>query len=245
MGRFASFHRNWHVHSSHPTVGVGDARGLLAPPAPLGDFRGCPEDEDDGPLADETEPSAGRLVRIALVAPAPDRKALAAMRCFERIAGRQWGLACHCLEIGAAPGREAGRENCSGIDCLVVFAGGLHVLGDRSDLGDALAWGDRRRRGGRRVKLRVAASRPHPVVDGLRPFTAVCTIPTAAARPTAAAGPDDDCVLAGAADVVCPVAWAGRGRGRVFQAAFGSAADFQNPDFLELLQNALRWATGG
>ena len=85
----------------------------------------------------------------------------------------------------------------------------------------------------------VAAAARHPILSGVRPFTAHVALGQAgrlAAATTAL-------LIGGRGDRAAPLAWTREDRGgRIFATILGAAEDFAAPEFLRLIANAVAWA---
>jgi hypothetical protein len=86
-----------------------------------------------------------------------------------------------------------------------------------------------------RVEIESAA-RWHPVLEGVEPFVSRLDAPEGDGVP-------EDAMLllvGGSSGTVQPVAWLRRS-GRAFHTRLGSVVDFQQPNFIRLLGNAVAW----
>mgnify|MGYP001012297400 FL=1 len=179
-------------------------------------------------------------VRVRMVSDPRDRFASDALDAFEPIVARQGHL-----EYERAEFRAAFQSECVGVDCAVVFARGIHVLargvdfepdGVMEDGGDGA--------GEAAVPERIVPAAPwHPVLDRICSFEAHPPSRRFAAIPRSAIG----LLIAkhGTAEVGGRfVAWANESPNRQFHTLLCSPDDFRQPDFVQLMLNAVEWAGG-
>ncbi len=135
----------------------------------------------------------------------------------------------------------ASRRAQADADCMVLYADGLHVLGQGA-IFDAAAIMEACPAGSDRPseQMRIAPAAPwHPILDRVGSFVA-----RTVARRFHGEHENETRLLLGrsAGGASVPVAWARDFPGRMFRSLLGSAEDFQRPDFVRVALNAIEWA---
>jgi hypothetical protein len=216
-------HRILRIHSAHRTVGVS---GISS------SFRPCnrPEASWAGEL------TAART-RVLLVSHFNDRRNGAAMAAFERMLQKATDIECERADLALIEMIGVGDA-----DCVVVFGHGLAIVGDWSAFDvDGIEEDDSLDRDGRTMDVELAtAARWHPVLEGVRPFSCHNGIP-----PVAQVRMNTTHLLIRRrAGRIVPIAWIRNGEERVFRTLLGNAEDFERPEFVRLLLNAIEWVSG-
>ena len=221
MNRSSKVRRILSMHPAHQTLGVSGTGTMFHPYCPI-----------DGP--------ATKTIRVLLASLPTAAGASAALAAFEPIARRQRELECERMDFDAVAGFGNGLPN---VDCMVVFARGLYVLGrggadfnaetiieDCPDVAEEPS-----------ADMEITVAAPwHPVLDRVGSFVARAVPHRFGCVPE-----DATCLLVGkTSGGAHPVAWAREFQGRMFHTLLGAREDFHRPDFIQLVLNAIDWAGG-
>jgi hypothetical protein len=216
MAEFSQVRRSLRFDAAHRTVGVS---GIAAPSRSL----------------DHTESeSAGTPKRVLLVSNSNDGRDAATIAAFQRILLDRRDLWCERVDMPTAE-----RESLAEGDCAIVFGRGLQIVSHWSAFDPEAADGfEEADRVSAKIELGNAA-RWHPVLQGVRPFILHNGTPsTACLRMNTT-----NLLIHRAAGKVIPIAWARHGEHRAVCTSLGREEDFQHPEFVRLLLNALDWVT--
>jgi len=226
MAGFSTIRRNLVMHSAHRTIGISGGLVTLRSHAPV--EHGWNDDRTVGPL------------RLALVARASDADAQAALAALKRTVENRWNVECIRVDFDAM---QDGGQNCRrDVDCFVVFARGLHVVGPGSDfVSEIFVEADFRGPIEGPLEIEIAASaRRHPILDGIEPFISPRGFALMGDLPT-----DATCLLTcRVTGNVYPAAWTRRHCGREFHTLLDFAEGFcarEQSNFVRLAWNAIDW----
>ncbi|MCD4726171.1 MAG: ThuA domain-containing protein [Pirellulales bacterium] len=220
MNHSSKVRRILSMHPAHQTLGVSGTGPAFHPYCPI-----------DGP--------ATGTIRVLLASHPSDSGASAALEAFEPIARRQRELECERMDFDAVAGVGNGLPN---VDCMVVFARGLHVLGRGADFNAETITEDCPNVSeGPSADMEISVVAPwHPVLDRVGSF-----VTRAVPRRFGCVPEDATCLLSGKTDGdAYPVAWAREFQGQTFHTLLGAREDFHRPDFVQLVLNAIEWAGG-
>lgn len=206
------------LHGAHRTVGVA---GVASPFCAIGSQIPVCRPE-----------RAART--ILLISGHGDRHGRAARRAFERIINDRGDVRCQRVDV--SNGQFQGLAKA---DCAVFFGRCLQIAGhwtafDSEGLVEELV--RHGRFGSQRIEIADAA-RWHPLVEGVGPFTIAGSIGTVVDLPADAT----PLLSARSGGKVRPMAWARHGDNPSMCSLLGRSSDFERPEFVRLVLNAIEW----
>ena len=227
MASSTTARRKLFMHSAHRTIGVSGGGIELRPYCQLENFSSSP----DGPLA--------VLMHVALAADRQDADARASLASFQQAVERHGDVQHHRVEIATI---DAGLEDVTDVDCVVLFRQGLHIARRWSDI-DTTPWAaenhEQPNKKSPPIQIEIAPwPRRHPLLEGVGPFES--RLETVPSEPVPA---DATVLLIGRTALEDhPIAWLEPlDHGRAFRTFLGSSEDFAQPDFVRFVLGVLRW----
>jgi hypothetical protein len=214
MAIASRLHRKLQIHAAHTTIGVGGAAMASRPY-----FRST---------GVEAEPLRADVLRVLVVDRGTDADSRMALALLKQHLCPRYDVQVTNVEPSDVD-----------FDCLVVLGQGLRMAGRWFDLDAAVATKGFEANDVRPMEVEPdAAADGHPVVRGVRPFVSHRGVDWCSGVPSNAHR-----LLAGTTGgIERPVAWAWHGqRGRAFRTTLGRAGDFEQPDFVRLVLNAIDW----